>query len=91
LILWNDDLIAWRSKKQSSTLLSSTKAEYIAISKITKEILWMKMVFESALKLFVSVPFEIFKDNQGVIKLAINEANHSAFKTKHMKLCFHFI
>jgi hypothetical protein len=86
LILWNNNLISWQSKKQSSTLLSSTEAEYVAISELTKEILWMKMVLKSALKLFVSVPFEIFEDNQGAIKLANNEANHSAFKTKHMKL-----
>jgi hypothetical protein len=91
LILWNDNLISWRSKKQSTTSLSSTEAEYIAITEVTKELLWLKMVIDSSLKLPMSLPLEIFEDNQGAILLANNESNHSAFKTKHMNLRFHFI
>jgi hypothetical protein len=91
LILWNEKLISWRSKKQLTTSLSSTEAEYIAITEVTKELLWLKMVINSALKLSLSLPLEIFKDNQGAILLANNESNHSAFKTKHMNLRFHFI
>jgi hypothetical protein len=49
------------------------------------------MVIDSALKLPLSLPFEIFEDNQGAILLANNESNHSAFKTKHMNLRYHFI
>jgi hypothetical protein len=32
----------WQSEKQSSTLLSSTEAEYIAMTEVTKELLWFK-------------------------------------------------
>jgi hypothetical protein len=39
LILWNDNLISWCSKKQSSTSLSSKEAEYIAMTEVTKELL----------------------------------------------------
>jgi hypothetical protein len=91
LILWNNNLISWRSNKQSTTSLSSTEAEYIAITEVTKELLWLKMVIDSALKLPITLPLKIFEDNQGTILLANNESNHSAFKTKHMNLCFHFI
>jgi hypothetical protein len=91
LIMWNKNLISWRSNKQSTTSLSSTEAEYIAITKVTKELLWLKMVINSALKLLLSLPLEIFEDNQGAILLANNKSSHLAFKTNHMNLRFHFI
>ncbi|KAI7939977.1 hypothetical protein MJO28_013629 [Puccinia striiformis f. sp. tritici] len=91
LILWNDNLISWRSKKQATHSLSSTEAECIAITEVTKELTWLKMVTETALKITIPSPTPIFEDNQGAILLANNEANHSAFKTKHMNLRFHFV
>jgi hypothetical protein len=86
LILWNNNLISWCSKKQSSTSLISTEAEYIAMTGVTKELLWLKIVVESALKFKIIALLEIFEDNQSAICLANNESNHSAFKTKHMNL-----
>jgi hypothetical protein len=71
--------------------LSSTEAEYFAMTEVTKELLWLKIVVESALKFKITPPLEIFEDNQSAIRLANNESNHSAFKTKHMNLWFHFI
>jgi hypothetical protein len=71
--------------------LSSTKAKYVAMTEVTKELLWLKMVVESALKVKIDIPLEIFEDNQSPICLANNKSNHSAFKKKHMNLCFHFI
>ncbi|GKF51663.1 hypothetical protein Tco_0148130 [Tanacetum coccineum] len=37
-----DKLVSWSSKKQKSTALSSTKAEYIALSRCCAQILWMR-------------------------------------------------
>ena len=67
------------------------EAKYVAMTELTKKLLWLKMVVDSALKINIKMPLEIFEDNQGAIKLTNNESNHSAFKTKHMKLCYHFI
>ncbi|GKF98865.1 hypothetical protein Tco_0297648, partial [Tanacetum coccineum] len=36
-----DKLVSWSSKKQKSTKISSTKAEYIALSGCCAQILWM--------------------------------------------------
>nr|GFC07813.1 retrovirus-related Pol polyprotein from transposon TNT 1-94 [Tanacetum cinerariifolium] len=36
-----DKLVSWSSKKQKSTAISSTKAEYISISGCCSQILWM--------------------------------------------------
>nr|GFB19058.1 retrovirus-related Pol polyprotein from transposon TNT 1-94 [Tanacetum cinerariifolium] len=35
-------LVSWSSKKQKSTAISSTKAEYIALSGCYAQILWMR-------------------------------------------------
>ncbi|GJR80324.1 retrovirus-related pol polyprotein from transposon TNT 1-94 [Tanacetum coccineum] len=37
-----DKLVSWSSKKQTSTSISSTKAEYIAMSGCCAQILWMR-------------------------------------------------
>ncbi|GJT79970.1 hypothetical protein Tco_1054312 [Tanacetum coccineum] len=37
-----DKLVSWSSKKQKSTTISSTEAEYIALSGCCAQILWMR-------------------------------------------------
>ncbi|GJU38990.1 hypothetical protein Tco_1191947 [Tanacetum coccineum] len=37
-----DKLVSWSSKKQTSTSISSTEAEYIAMSGCCAQILWMR-------------------------------------------------
>nr|GEX22443.1 copia protein [Tanacetum cinerariifolium] len=37
-----DKLVSWPSKKQQSTAISTTKAEYIAMSRCCAQILWMR-------------------------------------------------
>ena len=61
------------------------------MTEVTKELLWLRMVIELALKIVITAPIEVFEDNQGTIKLANNESNHNDFKTKHMSLKHHFI
>jgi hypothetical protein len=91
LVEWNGNLISWRSKKQSLHSLSSTEAEYFAMSDLVKELLWLRMVVETSLDLIIPPKLPIFEDNQATILLANNESNHSSFKTKHMNLLFHFV
>ncbi|GJU69071.1 retrotransposon protein, putative, ty1-copia subclass [Tanacetum coccineum] len=40
--LLGDRLVSWSSKKQKSTAISSTEAEYIALSRCCAQILWMR-------------------------------------------------
>ncbi|GJY58549.1 retrovirus-related pol polyprotein from transposon TNT 1-94 [Tanacetum coccineum] len=40
--LLGDKLVSWSSKKQTSTSISSTEAEYIAMSGCCAQILWMR-------------------------------------------------
>ncbi|GKG04555.1 hypothetical protein Tco_0314942, partial [Tanacetum coccineum] len=40
--LLGDRLVSWSSKKQKSAAISSTKAEYIALSGCCDQVLWMR-------------------------------------------------
>ena len=91
LVQWNGNLISWKSKKQSLTLLSSTEAKYVAMSDLVKELLWICTVMSNSLSLKIPIKIPIYEDNQAAIQLAKNESNHSSFKMKHMNLGFHFI
>jgi hypothetical protein len=91
LVQWNGNLISWKSKKQSSTSLLSTEAEYVAMSNLFKELTWLSMVISSSLDLVIPKKIPIYEDNQAAIQLANNELNHSSFKTKNMNLRFHSI
>ena len=66
---------------------SSTEAEYIALSNMSKEILYIRHLLESmGLK---QEPTEINADNQGSIFLSANPKISS--RTKHFDIKFHHI
>ncbi|GKV32746.1 hypothetical protein SLEP1_g41331 [Rubroshorea leprosula] len=79
--------ISWKSKLQKSVSLSTTEAEYVALSEAGKEIVWMKTFFEElGLK---QERFVLFCDNQSAIYLSKNPQFHS--RTKHVDLRYHWI
>ncbi|GJU03661.1 hypothetical protein Tco_1113999 [Tanacetum coccineum] len=59
-----DRLVSWSSKKQRSTAISTTKAEYIAMSGCCAQILWMRSQLKDYGFLFNKIP--LYKD--GTIK-----------------------
>lgn len=83
LVYFNNCLISWKSKKQSTISRSSTEAEYRALGFVTCEIIWvLKILFELEIKELILV--SIFCDNESTIKLALNPMFHE--RTKHLKL-----
>ena len=36
--------MSWRSKKQSTVVLSTTEAEYVALASLAQEAMWMKQL-----------------------------------------------
>jgi hypothetical protein len=80
--------ISWKSKKQATVSLSSTEAEYKAMSDSCKEGLWLcRIVAELHLRPRDPVPLNV--DNSGAEALAKNPRNHS--RTKHIHAQFHFV
>jgi len=84
----NGGPVVWDSKKQASTSLSSTEAEFIASTSATQELIWLRGLLSSINHLpRTTTPLLI--DNQGVISLIKNSL--SSKHSKHIKLCYYFI
>jgi len=90
LFLLNGGAISWASKKQKSIALSTTEAEYMAMTQAAKEILWLQVLLDEigAFK-HISPISTLYADNQGAIALARNPEYHA--RTKHIDIQYHFI
>jgi hypothetical protein len=82
----NGGPISWKSKKQNIVALSSTEAEYIALSEATQEALWLRKLRRD-LRL-PDIPITIYEDNQPTIHTA-NDYVRSQ-RTKHIDTKYHF-
>ena len=80
--------IAWKSKSGKSVTLSSTEAEYFAISEVAKEVIFAKQVIES-IGIKISYPIIIKCDNVGAIYLSNNYTTSQ--RTKHIDIRCHFV
>ena len=86
----NNPMISWKSKKQNSVTLSTCKAEFIAISITSQEILYLRALFRTMMKLeSLKNPTTIHCDNQSSIVLAKNPVAHQ--RLKHIDIKFQFI
>uniref|UniRef100_A0AAV1UQ06 Integrase catalytic domain-containing protein n=1 Tax=Peronospora matthiolae TaxID=2874970 RepID=A0AAV1UQ06_9STRA len=81
--------ISWRSKKQRSVALSSTEAEYMALSEATQEVTWLKTFMRELGEEAGDDALTIYEDNQGAIALAKNPEFHK--RTKHIDIRYHFV
>ncbi|GKD58812.1 retrovirus-related pol polyprotein from transposon TNT 1-94, partial [Tanacetum coccineum] len=85
--LLGDRLVSWSSKKQKSTAISSTKAEYIALSGCCAQILWMQSQLTNYGLVFNKIP--LYYDNKSAIALCCNNVQHS--RSNHIDIRHHFI
>ncbi|KRX56900.1 Retrovirus-related Pol polyprotein from transposon TNT 1-94 [Trichinella sp. T9] len=79
--------ISWESRKQRTVALSSTEAEYMALSEACKEAIHLKQMIREITGLCKSVVLQ--SDNQSALKLARNPVFHA--RTKHIDIRYHFI
>nr|GFB04213.1 retrovirus-related Pol polyprotein from transposon TNT 1-94 [Tanacetum cinerariifolium] len=80
-------LISWSSKRQKSVAISSTEAEYIALSGCCAQILWMRSQPSDYGLGFNKIP--MYCDNKSAIALCCNNVQHS--RSKHIDIRYHFI
>nr|GFB02169.1 ribonuclease H-like domain-containing protein [Tanacetum cinerariifolium] len=80
-------LISWSSKRQKSAAISSTEAEYIALSGCCAQILWMRSQLSDYVLAFNKIP--MYCDNKSAIALCCNNVQHSW--SKHIDIRYHFI
>jgi hypothetical protein len=80
--------ISWKSRAQKSVTLSSTEAEYVAISEVSAEIMFIKQLLES-LNIQVNLPIIVHVDNVGAIYLSNNATTSQ--RTKHIDIRYHYV
>nr|GEW76828.1 retrovirus-related Pol polyprotein from transposon TNT 1-94 [Tanacetum cinerariifolium] len=79
--------LCWSSKKQKSTAISTTEAEYIAMSGCCAQIPWMRSQLTDHGFVFNKIP--LYCDNRSAIALCCNNVQHS--RSKHIDIRRHFI
>nr|GFA51702.1 hypothetical protein [Tanacetum cinerariifolium] len=80
-------LISWSSKRKKSAAISSTEAEYIALSGCCAQILWMRSQLLDYGLGFNKIP--MYCDNKSAIALCCNNVQHS--RSKHIDIRYHII
>jgi hypothetical protein len=76
------------SKKQPVVALSSTEAEYYALSEAMKETIWIRHLMEE-IDLTLNDPTIVHQDNMSTIAIAVNPIQHQ--RVKHMDIKVHFL
>ena len=79
--------VCWRSTLQSTIALSTTEAEYMAVTEAFKEVIWMHDLINDLGILQEHI--DGFCDSQSAICLSKNQVHHA--RTKHIDVCFHSI
>nr|GEY80356.1 hypothetical protein [Tanacetum cinerariifolium] len=85
--LLGERLISWSSKRQKRVAISSTEAEYIALSGCCGQILWMRSQLSDYGLGFNKIP--MYCDNKSAIALCCNNVQHS--RSKYINIRYHFI
>ena len=87
--------VAWQSKLQVETALSTTEAEVVALSQSMRELLWLRRLIvdittclDKKVKKDNEIKSKVFKDNNEAIALAHKPGATSRTKHIHMKHWF---
>ena len=80
--------ITWGSKKQTTITLSSTEAEYVALSEAAHKAMWLCYLYEE-LGFVQKDLILLFGDNDGSIAMAKNPEFHK--QTKHVDIRWHWV
>ena len=94
VFLLSNGAISWKSKRQPTVALSSTEAEYMAITDASKEGIWLQRLFHEVSPHITTpaktpAPQRLLVDNNSAIELAKNPKHHD--RTKHIDIRHHFI
>ena len=80
--------IAWRSKGVKSLVLSTTEAEYIALSEVVKELKFIVQLLQPT-NITVELPITVHVDSAGAIWLSNNR--NTGDRTKHIEIRTFFV
>ena len=87
VFLLNGAPVSWLSQRQPIVSLSTTEAEYIALTHGTREAVWLRRMLLDLNVHFTTLP--MYVDNKSAINLAHNSEYHK--RTKHIDVRFHYV
>ena len=79
--------VAWKSRKQHITTLSTTEAEYVAAAECAKEAKYLKSFYEELTK--EEIRLVLMVDSQSTIHLM--QSGQMNRRTKHIDVRYHFL
>ena len=80
--------IAWRSKRMNRVVLSTTEAEYMALSEVVKELKFIVQLLQT-MNIEVELPITVHVDNVGAIWLSNNRTTSD--RKKHIDIRISFV
>ena len=80
--------VSWNSRSQKSVTLSSSEAEFVALSEAAKEVKFVVQVLQS-IGIKVELPVIVRVDNVGAIFIAENVTMSQ--RTKHIDVRYHYV
>jgi hypothetical protein len=80
--------VAWSARKQTIIALSTAEAEYIALTVVMREILYLQALIVELYEPVVP-PIPVHCDNQDALALASNNKFHACMK--HIDLRYHYV
>lgn len=79
--------VSWQSRKQRVTALSSTEAEYVALSEACREAVYLRELLCELTGSLLTI--RLYCDNQSALRMASNHQCHN--RTKHIDVKHHFV
>ena len=83
-----DGPVSWKSQRQKTVALSSTEAEYMAMSEACRQVIWHRIIIDE-FGYGLDQPTPIAADNQGAIYISNNPVHDR--RTKHIDIRYNFI
>ena len=83
-----ENLVSWKSKKQSVVSRSSVESKYKAMTQSVCEIMWLhQLLMEVGIETLV--PAKLWCDNQATLQIASNSMFHE--RTTHIEIDCYFV
>ncbi|GKC64573.1 retrovirus-related pol polyprotein from transposon TNT 1-94, partial [Tanacetum coccineum] len=82
-----DKLVSWSLKKQDCTTMSTAEAEYVSLSALCSQVIWMRTQLLDYEFRYDKIP--MYYDWKSAIFISCNPVQHS--RTKHINIRYHFI
>lgn len=86
IIVMSNGAVSWQSKRQATVALSSTEAEYMAMSAAICEVIWLQQL-SWELDPNSKINTKLLCDNESAQKLALSDAYRP--RTKHIDIRYH--